>query len=522
MTLPLMILLACPGSTPTGGDTATGTDDTATPGPSADDTATRSGTPDCADDPWWPDADADGFGDPNVTPQTGCERPDSAWVANARDCDDGNEDAWPGAEELCDEADNDCDDQTDEDVSLATWWVDQDEDGTGDPKGESVERCEQPAGYADNDLDCDDRDRTSPAFVDTSGTPGASGSMDDPTPSIADAYAGGASCILVNPGTYLENLALTRGVTITGVGGSAVTTVGPSDQAAIMTVEFVDTEVKLVGLTLAEGTGYLSESSSGSTLYELFFAGGIYLYQSKLVLDDVVFRDMRLPQWQSSSSSSGTTYRYGLGAGIYGYYGDVVMTDVAFVRATGAYGAAMYLYYSSLDMTRVRVDENTADYAVMELYDVALHARNLQVAQNVSGYGDSILAQWGGSADIAFATFADNQAYGTIDWEWTEGLLTDSIVEGEYYGVLDWYSTGSYDRTNWWVTYYGNYNGPTANDPGHLFVDPKFESRDLSDLDRAYHLDPGSQCVDYGDRTLQDHDGTQSDLGAFGGPEAWN
>jgi hypothetical protein len=57
---------------------------------------------------WYPDLDGDGFGDPS-DPQFSCE-PDAGSSEDPRDCDDGESDIHPDAEEICNDGiDNDCD-----------------------------------------------------------------------------------------------------------------------------------------------------------------------------------------------------------------------------------------------------------------------------------------------------------------------------------------------------------------------------------------------------------------------------
>ena len=49
--------------------------------------------------------------------------------AEAGDCNDDDEDSYPGAEEICDGEDQDCDDSVDEDATDgATWYIDADDD----------------------------------------------------------------------------------------------------------------------------------------------------------------------------------------------------------------------------------------------------------------------------------------------------------------------------------------------------------------------------------------------------------
>ena len=72
------------------------------------------------------------------------------------DCDDDDATTYPGADELCDGVDNDCDDEVDEDATDATAaWADADADGYGDPGAEAA-LCEETAGFVDNSDDCDD------------------------------------------------------------------------------------------------------------------------------------------------------------------------------------------------------------------------------------------------------------------------------------------------------------------------------------------------------------------------------
>ena len=104
---------------------------------------------------WYSDTDGDGYGDA-ASASTSCTAPAGS-VADATDCDDGDANVSPAADEYCDGIDNDCDITVDEAsaVDASTWYADADADGYGDA-GRTDEACSAPAGYTADDTDCDD------------------------------------------------------------------------------------------------------------------------------------------------------------------------------------------------------------------------------------------------------------------------------------------------------------------------------------------------------------------------------
>jgi len=105
---------------------------------------------------WYADADRDTYGDASTT-TTACEGP-TAWVADATDCDDTDSDINPGASEMCDDVDNNCDSTIDEDtaVDARSWYLDDDNDAYG--VATTTQACDWPVGYAAIQGDCDDTD----------------------------------------------------------------------------------------------------------------------------------------------------------------------------------------------------------------------------------------------------------------------------------------------------------------------------------------------------------------------------
>jgi hypothetical protein len=74
------------------------------------------------------DSDNDGYGDPHNSWDY-CKQP-AEYVTNDQDCDDNDPNTNPGATEICDGKDNDCDEQIDEEV-CNIYYKDEDNDGQG-------------------------------------------------------------------------------------------------------------------------------------------------------------------------------------------------------------------------------------------------------------------------------------------------------------------------------------------------------------------------------------------------------
>ena len=103
----------------------------------------------------WEDADGDGYGDDEEGPQRLCEVP-TGWVGTAGDCDDAEPAVHPGADEVCNGVDDDCDGNTDGDaLDLGTWYTDADGDGFGDDATVRTS-CEAASDEVAEGGDCDD------------------------------------------------------------------------------------------------------------------------------------------------------------------------------------------------------------------------------------------------------------------------------------------------------------------------------------------------------------------------------
>jgi len=408
---------------------------------------------------FYADTDTDDYGD-LTAPQAACDAP-AGFVADFSDCDDAVATTFPGATEVCNYTDDDCDGDTDEGTTV-TYWQDVDLDGEGG-SSMSGEFCEaSPAsGWSEDNTDCDDAD----AYVFSNAPELCDGQQNDCNDStwatsdeegtasweataglwsdITDDWDAGspvvpASVTLPTEGTVhlcpanwyvLVTAGTDTEVTVTGRYGSADTALNGSSGGAVITLEDESSVVTLEELTIEEG-----QSDNGSGITSM---GGV------LTVSDCLFRYNYL-------NSSYTA----LGSAIYASGGSVTISDSTF-RANGVYsapatyGGAVYVVEGSLNITDSSFENNEASLAGA-LYWSAEDSQTLSIdgctfdgneASTSDGGGIVLDLDGTGTASISDSVVSDNQAGGSGGGLYVTGSGTGHLsVEGvdiEYNAASD-------------------------------------------------------------------------------------
>lgn len=102
---------------------------------------------------YYADNDNDGYG--VAFGAEFCQNPGVGFVSNNTDCDDTESSVYPGAPEICDDFDNNCNGQINEGLQTTVYYIDNDGDTYG--QGSAGDFCSDPGvGYSLLNTDCDD------------------------------------------------------------------------------------------------------------------------------------------------------------------------------------------------------------------------------------------------------------------------------------------------------------------------------------------------------------------------------
>ena len=254
-----------------------------------------------------PDLDGDGYGDADTT-VTACDDPSDAttsYTSDDSDCEDDEASVYPGATEICDEFDNDCDPTTT--ASGVSWTT-------------------------------------------SSGT----------TSTVTSTYSGGTASAPVSAtlssngtlsfcgGTWYTNFTVSADVTVSGTDGAVLDGGGGEP---VFEMSGSGRDLTVTGLTVQDGYGkYVRVSGTWGGTYTYYRGGGLYCSDSSstVTIEDSVFTD-------NSAQYGGAVYSYGCTV-------DIVDSEFSDNSATN-YGGALYLDYitGGVTLDGVTVDNNSSD-----------------------------------------------------------------------------------------------------------------------------------------------------------------
>ena len=127
-----------------------------------------------------------------------CTKPGDGkkYANNNLDCDDAKKEINPDMEEICNGKDENCNNQSDEGLTLLSFFQDQDGDGFGNSNAVQT-GCSKPSGYSTQDKDCNDADKN----INPNGAEVCNGKDDNCNNQTDEGKLDGNACDSGEPGT---------------------------------------------------------------------------------------------------------------------------------------------------------------------------------------------------------------------------------------------------------------------------------------------------------------------------------
>ncbi len=424
---PLLLATACSGGEPT-------TEDTPAPGP--DDTAAVDDTAEPTDDTDQPvDDDGDGF-------------------EADEDCDDDDPSIYPGAVEICDGVDRDCNSATTGDAGVlldGQWAFATIQEGVdAAAAGATLEVCEgtySESVFVERFLVLQSMGGSSATWIQASG--------------------GGAAVTSTAPSLTL------RGFTLSGGQGASLDsgyTAGGGLAATGSSTLLVEASV-LSGNTADFGGGLFATGFSSVTLNEVLieenaasYGGGMYLGDASTVASGVEVRGneavvsggglyLDLASLEGTGLTVSDNAADYLGGGAY-LNGSAATVDTStFERNDSSGGGALTAFDSTLTLDSVDLSGNTADTnaAGLYLFNTDATLEGLSAEENVSEFGAVVLLYESVGA-VTGGTYTENEATYTAGVFRVEEGSTLTVTEASVFGNLAGSSGGAASVTDGTLT----------------------------------------------------------------------
>ena len=427
---------------------------------------------DASDAPtWYSDADGDGYADvDDTTGLTGCSPPEGT-ASEPGDCDDADPEVNPGADEVCNDRDDDCDGE------LGFDWV---------------------------------------VGVDTATVQDALDDADD------------GQSICIPAGTWTETLSLTKDLEVQGEDRDT-TIIDAAGAGRVLAVSGVGDAASVSSLTLTGGDervgAALHVQSSALHFSDLRIEDNystgttqcpgaiVYLNTGSPTFDglEVVDNLAECPQvfglmWNASTDGPVTVAHAR-------FVGNEARISETSLGLLAVYIDASFEVSNSVFLANGYVPADSGDTADIDVHGV--------IAGTISGDLDfENVVIHGNSGEVGQGTlrgqlYLDGYSTGSlVNVSLTSNDASGGIESSALYGAWDVAWSNIWDQVSPAFT-----DGDPTGSDGNISVDPEHvdvSSSDPEDWDLG--LQASSPLVDAGDPGLSDPDGSASDIGAYGGP----
>ena len=363
------------------------------------------------------------------------------------DCDDSDATINPGADELCDGVDNDCDGTIDYSaVDALVWYGDVDRDGFGDDSRYTLS-CVQPPDTTLVGGDCDD---DNPDI-----NPGADELCDgvDNDCDASTSEAGRVTFYDDDRGTYTDETALFESGTFSTPLEYTIAREG------VLTLCGGEWFASLVIDAPAEVVGF-----GGADKNVLNGARDVRLVE---VEEDVLLRDVTLTLGQTSTSSSSTSQNKG--GALYCDSGAEITLDGVVISKSEAYqGGAMHLEGCSAEVYNSEITENEAiQGGAISMGSGSLYLENTLISDNsASYYGGAFFLQVTSSSSSA----TNLSLVDTLVSDNTSGYYASALYAYPYYRSTGINISCERTRSGTQGGFQGNDDGYTTTYSGAIYL----------------------------------------------------
>ena len=391
---------------------------------------------------------------------------------------------------------------------------------------------------------------------------------DQPTIQAGINVSSNTDTVLVQPGTYIENINyVARLIT---VGSLFLTTQdtayisstfidGNFNDSVIQFTFNEDSTAVLCGFTITNGNavnggGIYCDGSSPSlenitiSGNNAVLGGGIYCdmdsnpsIQNVTILSNIadtgggIYCNNSNPNLEYVNITG--NYASGLdGGGIYCYYSNPSLENVTISDNVSEYGGGLYCYQSSPNLVNVTITGHATGFGggIYCYMDSSPNLHSVTISNNAAGHGGGIYCDQGSSPSLEYVILSDNgstKGGGIYCYESCYPSLDNVTISGNFAsqyggGIYCEFSNANLINSILWnnspqeiygsasATYSdieGGWAGEGNIDSDPLFADP---------ANGNYHLTEDSPCIDAGDPSSPlDPDGTITDMGAWFYPQ---